>query len=89
LPFLAFLADDLAKQMIGKGGGDLLFSASNGGPLRVSTWRPRVFNPVRDSLKDVPKVTPHDLRHTAASLAVSAGGNVVVLARMSATKIPA
>ncbi|MFP1153484.1 tyrosine-type recombinase/integrase [Mycobacterium sherrisii] len=27
-------------------------------------------------------MTPNDLRHTAASLAVSAGGNVLVLARM-------
>jgi integrase len=33
-------------------------------------------------LKDFPNVTPHDLRHTAASLAVSAGGNVLSLARM-------
>jgi integrase len=41
-----------------------------------------VFNAARDSLKDFPKVTPHDLRHTAASLAVSAGGNVLALARM-------
>jgi hypothetical protein len=41
-----------------------------------------VFNVARDSLKDFPKVTPHDLRHTAASLAVSAGGNVLALARM-------
>jgi integrase len=82
VPFLAFLTDDLSKQMVGKGRDDLLFSASKGGPLRVSTWRPRVFNPARDSLKDFPKVTPHDLRHTAASLAVQAGGNVLVLARM-------
>jgi integrase len=48
----------------------------------VSHWRPRVFNPARDSLEDFPKVTPNDLRHTAASLAVSAGGNVLALARM-------
>jgi integrase len=82
VPFPAFLADELAKQMVGKGREDLLFSASKGGPLRVSHWRPRVFNPARDSLKDFPKVTPNDLRHTAASLAVSAGGNVLALARM-------
>jgi integrase len=31
LPFPAFLADELGEQMIGKGRGDLLFSASNGG----------------------------------------------------------
>jgi len=36
----------------------------------------------RGTLKAFPKVTPHDLRHTAASLAVSAGGNVLALARM-------
>jgi len=82
VPFAAFLADELGKQMVGKGREDLLFSASKGGPLRVSHWRPRVFNAARDSLKDFPKVTPNDLRHTAASLAVSAGGNVLALARM-------
>jgi integrase len=82
VPFPAFLADELGKQMVGKGREDLLFSASKGGPLRVSHWRPRVFNAARDSLKDFPKVTPNDLRHTAASLAVSAGGNVLALARM-------
>jgi integrase len=83
VPFAPFLADELAKQMVGKGREDLLFSASRGGALRVSTWRPRVFNPARDSLgAKFPKVTPHDLRHTAASLAVSAGGNVLALARM-------
>jgi integrase len=68
--------------MVGKRRDDLLFSASKGGPLRVSHWRPRVFNTARDSLSDFPKVTPNDLRHTAASLAVSPGGNVLALARM-------
>ena len=41
-----------------------------------------MFNAARDSLQGFPNVTPHDLRHTAASLAVSAGGNVLALARM-------
>ena len=30
----------------------------------------------------VPRLTPHDLRHTAASLAVSAGANVKAVQRM-------
>jgi integrase len=77
-----FLAAELGKQMLGKGPEDLLFSAANGEPLRVSLWRPRVFNVARDSLANFPRVTPNDLRHTAASLAVSAGGNVLALARM-------
>jgi integrase len=82
VPFPVFLAAELGEQMAGKGPKDLLFSASNGGTLRVSLWRPRVFNVARDSLADFPMVTPNDLRHTAASLAVSAGGNVLTLARM-------
>lgn len=36
----------------------------------------------------VQKVTPHDLRHTCASLAVSAGVNVLALARMLGHKDP-
>lgn len=82
VPFPAFLAVELGERMLGKGREDLLFSAANGGPLRVSHWRPRVFNAARDSIEDFPRVTPNDLRHTAASLAVSAGGNVLALARM-------
>ena len=31
---------------------------------------------------DFPRVTPHDLRHTTASLAVSAGANIKALQRM-------
>lgn len=82
VPFPDFIADELSTLTAGKGGDDLLFTSREGGVLRVSHWRPRVFNPARDSLKDFPKVTPHDLRHTAASLVVSAGGNVLALARM-------
>jgi integrase len=82
VPFPDFIADDLSTLIAGKGSDDLVFRAREGGPLRGSYWRPHVFNPGRDSLKDFPKVTPHDLRHTAASLVVSAGGNVLALARM-------
>jgi integrase len=83
VPFPAFLSEDLKAAMAGKGREDLVLSSAAGSVLRVSTWRPRVFNPARDSLgKDFPRVTPHDLRHTAASLVVSAGGNVLALARM-------
>jgi integrase len=75
--------------MAGKGRDDLVLSSAQGTVLRVSTWRPRVFNPARDGLgKNFPKVTPHDLRHTAASLVASAGGNVLALARMLGHESP-
>jgi integrase len=89
VPFPPFLADELADAIAGKGRDDLVLTSANGGVLRVSTWRPRVFNPARDSLgKDFPKVTPHDLRHTAASLVVSAGANVLALAPMLGHESP-
>jgi integrase len=34
------------------------------------------------SFNPVPRTTPHDLRHTAASLAVSAGANVKAVQKM-------
>jgi integrase len=36
----------------------------------------------QDADKTFPRITAHDLRHTAASLAVSAGANVKVIQRM-------
>ena len=48
-----------------------------------------VSNPARESLgADFRKVTPHDLRHTAASLVVSAGGHVLALAPMLGHESP-
>lgn len=35
-----------------------------------------------ESSEEMPRVTPHDLRHTAASLAISAGANVKAVQRM-------
>ncbi|WP_392468921.1 tyrosine-type recombinase/integrase [Arsenicicoccus cauae] len=52
-----------------------------GGPLRLNNWRRRVFDPALDwaGLTDL---TPHDLRHTAASLAIAAGANVRAVQQM-------
>lgn len=36
----------------------------------------------------VQRITPHDLRHTCASLAISAGANVLVLSKMLGHKDP-
>ena len=56
-----------------------MFTGPAGGVLRVSKFRPRVFAPAVENLvaqmPGFPPVTPHDLRHTAASLAISAGAN--------------
>lgn len=86
VPFPAVLADELSALMVGKSRDELLFTDLRGGVLRNSNWRARVFAPAvitcRKADESFPAITPHDLRHTAASLAVSAGANVKAVQRM-------
>lgn len=80
VPFPSALAGELAALMVGKGRDDLVFTSPEGDWFRVSTFRTRVFARAVARCQvddpDFPTVTPHDLRHTAASLAISAGANV-------------
>lgn len=71
----------LAAACEGKQPDDLLFPDAQGGPIRLNNWRRRVFE---KACADAVLVgfTPHDLRHTAASLAVSVGANVKAVQRM-------
>lgn len=86
VPFPAALADGLAALMVGKARDALVFTDLRGGVLRNSNYRARVFEPAVEECQKVddtfPLITPHDLRHTAASLAVSAGANVKAVQRM-------
>jgi integrase len=86
VPFPAVLVAELAVLMIGKGRDDLVFTDLRGGVLRNSNWRVRVFRPAVIACQTAddtfPSITPHDLRHTAVSLAVSVGANVKAVQRM-------
>ncbi|MGA5543517.1 tyrosine-type recombinase/integrase [Mycobacterium sp. NPDC051198] len=86
VPFPAELVDELAVLMVGKGRDELVFADLRGGVLRNSNWRARVFRPAvlkcQQDDATFPTITPHDLRHTAASLAISAGANVKAVQRM-------
>jgi integrase len=75
-----FLRERLAPLLLGKAPRDLLFTSRNGQPLRNSNWR-RTFDKAVQRA-GLPRLTPHDLRHTAASLAISAGANVKVIQSM-------
>jgi integrase len=81
VPFPRFLADRITEQLAGREAEDYAFSSPTGGPLRIGNWRARVFDPACKGA-GISGVTPHDLRHTAASLAVSAGANVKAVQRM-------
>ena len=81
VPVPDFVREGLANCMTGKGRDDLLFTSPQGGPLRIANFRQRVFDKAVQAA-DLPGLTPHGLRHTAASLAVSAGANVKAVQRM-------
>lgn len=65
----------------GKGMDDLLFTSPHGSVLRLNNWRRRVFEPAC-AAAGIAGITPHDLRHTAASLAVASGANVKAVQQM-------
>lgn len=81
VPFPAFLAEALAARMVGASGDDLVFPAPRGGALRVRNMRRSWFDAAAVEA-GVEGLTPHELRHTAASLAVSAGASVLSVQRM-------
>ena len=81
-----FLAEPLAKRCAGKKKDELVFAGPDGGVLRSGNFRRRQFADAvaaaEETDVDFPAISPHDLRHTAASLAVSAGANVKAVQRM-------
>lgn len=81
VPIPRFLVDQLSQAIAGKGPDDVVFTARRGGVLRNLNFRRDVFDRAAESA-GLPGLTPHELRHTAASLAVSAGANVKAVQRM-------
>jgi len=81
VPLPEFLLPYLARQCEGKSRHDLLWSGDDGGHLKrphpTSGWFAKAA-----AESGIPRATPHDLRHTAASLAVSAGANVKAVQKM-------
>jgi integrase len=76
-----FLADLLSDQIVGKAPTDLVFTTPQGNVLRNLNFRRDVFDPAAIDA-GLEGLTPHELRHTAASLAVSVGANVKAVQRM-------
>lgn len=81
VPVPEFVLDELSSQCKGKAPGDLVFPGPTGGYLQRPKSSTGWFQAAVKRAK-VQKVTPHDLRHSCASLAVSAGVNVLALQRM-------
>lgn len=85
VPYPAFLSIPLAKLCEGKSRDDLLFGDGLEfvrPPDNRHGWWIRALEKARLVDPDFPTLTRHDLRHTAASLAISAGANVKAVQRM-------
>jgi len=81
VPLPRFLRDDLAEHLAGRGADDLVFTAPRGGVLRVQNFRRTYFDRAAAQV-GVPGLVPHELRHTAASLAIAAGASVKAVQAM-------
>lgn len=81
VPVPKFLHEDLKAAMVGKGPGELVFTSPQGEVLRVQNFRRRGFDRAAKSV-GLDGLVPHELRHTAASLAIASGANVKAVQKM-------
>ena len=81
IPVPASILADLKSHVEGKEGGSPAFAAARGGWLRGRVFR-RGWLDDAATMIGQDGLTPHELRHTAASLAISAGANVKAVQRM-------
>lgn len=85
VPYPAFLTLSIAQLCEGKGRDDLLFGDGRLHmrlPNSRDGWFAAAVRRAVEADSEIPRVTPHDLRHTAASLAISSGANVKAVQRM-------
>ena len=81
VPLPRFLVRELTTWVERRRPDDLLFPAPRGGVLRVRNFRRNVLTPASTRL-GLDGFHPHELRHTAASLAIASGADVKVVQQM-------
>jgi integrase len=80
-----FVIEAVSKTAEDKGRDDLLWPSQDGGfspPPGHDSWLSGAVGRCMEADPTFPRVTAHDLRHTAASLAISSGANPLVVQRM-------
>lgn len=84
VPMPQLVRDALREQVKGKKPTDLLFEGGHGGYVAPQSLgkNHRCWYKTAVETSGVPKLTCHDLRHTAASIAVHSGANVKAVQRM-------
>ena len=81
VPLPRFLVDELARTVVTRPADELAFPSPQGAVLRNRNARSAWFDAAARAIGE-PGLTPHELRHTAASLAIKAGANVKAVQRM-------
>ncbi|WP_261624961.1 tyrosine-type recombinase/integrase [Nesterenkonia marinintestina] len=82
VPAAPTVIEALRPLLKGKTATDDVFRTSSGAVLRHRNWGRRVFRPALGRAGCDESMRIHDLRGTAASLAISAGANILALQRM-------
>ena len=82
VPLPRFLVQQLAPHLARLAPDDLVFTGvRRGSPLRAAIFRRGHFDAAATAI-GIPGLHPHELRHTAASLAIAAGADVKVVQQM-------
>ncbi|TGY39723.1 site-specific integrase [Microbacterium laevaniformans] len=85
VPYPGFLSEALRTASLGKQPEDLVFGTGEAHARRPQSqdgWFASAVRRAQALDPTFPRISPHDLRHTAASLAISAGANVKAVQRM-------
>ncbi len=86
VPMPGFVADALAPTCEGKARDDLIWTSTKGGylgaPGPYESWLAVAVRRCQTIDPTFPRITAHDLRHTAASIAIHANANPKVVQRM-------
>jgi integrase len=75
----ARLAEPLTEACAGRGADEPMFTSPKGGMLRAMNWRRRIWDPLCEQA-GVGRLTPHEARHSAASLMIASGADVRTVA---------
>jgi integrase len=81
VPLPRFLLEDLSRHVADRKRDDLVFIGQRGSVMRSQTFQRAALTRAATELR-IPGFHPHELRHTAASLAIASGADVKVVQQM-------
>jgi integrase len=88
VPILEFFQLELMEKVVATPAGKPVFHSVEGGYLRSSNFARRVFIPALERA-ELPKITFHDLRHTAISHQIEGGADIVSVSKVAGHSNPA